>query len=89
MSRVLDIRQLASLKDIDDNYDIRFEDVEEKKKHIQIIEKNRKANSVILATDDDREGEGIADICDALIDVSSTPRIVFQEITKSAIKSSI
>ena len=85
-------RQLASLKDINDKYDICFEDIEEKKKHIQNIKKEvEKASSVILATDDDREGEGIAwHICDAFgLDVATTPRIVFQEITKPAIKKAV
>ena len=85
-------RQLASLKDINDKYDIRFENIEEKKKHIQMIKKEiEKAKNIILATDDDREGEGIAwHICDAFgLDVSSTPRIVFQEITKNAIQKAI
>ena len=45
------------------------------------------ADEVILATDDDREGEGIAwHICDCFnLPVSTTKRIIFHEITKTAI----
>ena len=44
-----------------------------------------------MATDDDREGEAIAwHICDRFgLDVSRTDRIVFHEITKSAIKAAV
>ena len=47
-----------------------------------------KATEVILATDDDREGEGIAyHICAILkLDPRTTPRIVFHSITKKEIQ---
>jgi len=47
----------------------------------------RKAAEVWIATDDDREGEGIAwHICTVLgLPVATTKRIVFHEITKTAI----
>ena len=45
------------------------------------------AKSVILATDDDREGEAIAwHICKVCKLPLTTPRIVFHEITKQAIQ---
>ena len=59
------------------------------------IEKIRQAISnaseVILATDDDREGESIAwHICDLFgLSVTQTKRIIFHEITKPAIQSAI
>ena len=51
----------------------------------------KKATEVILATDDDREGEAIAwHICKTFnLPVKSTKRIIFHEITKSAIKSAV
>ncbi len=51
----------------------------------------RKADSIYLATDQDREGEAIAwHLCAALnLDVNETKRIVFHEITKSAITDAI
>ena len=85
-------RQLASLKDVDDNYNIKFLEMEEKKKYIKALRTAiSKSKNVILATDDDREGEAIAwHICDAFgLDVKTTPRIIFQEITKTALKKAI
>ena len=51
----------------------------------------RRADSVYLATDQDREGEAIAwHLCTALnLDINDTKRIVFHEITKSAISEAI
>jgi DNA topoisomerase-1 len=59
------------------------------------IEKLRQAitnaTEVILATDDDREGESIAwHICDLFgLSVTKTKRIIFHEITESAIQSAV
>jgi DNA topoisomerase-1 len=48
------------------------------------------AKSVILATDDDREGEAIAwHICKVCKLPLTTPRIVFHEITKEAVQRAI
>jgi DNA topoisomerase-1 len=51
----------------------------------------KKASSVILASDEDREGEAIAwHLAQALgLDADKTKRIVFHEITKEAILSSL
>jgi DNA topoisomerase-1 len=50
-----------------------------------------KADEVILATDDDREGEAIAwHICDLFgLSIINTKRIIFHEITENAIQSAI
>ena len=50
-----------------------------------------KASEVILATDDDREGEAIAwHICHQFnLNVTTTKRIVFHEITQQAIKTAV
>tara|TARA_B100001063_G_scaffold4601_1_gene3384 strand:+ start:1046 stop:3376 length:2331 start_codon:yes stop_codon:yes gene_type:complete len=85
-------RQLKTLKDIDDNYNIHFDLQEEKSKYINSLKTAiRKSSETIIATDDDREGEGIAwHICDLFnLDIKTTKRIVFQEITKPAIKKAI
>ena len=63
-----------------------------KKKQIEIIRKEiNKADDVILASDDDREGEAIAwHICDMFkLDVEKTKRITFNEITESALHYAI
>ncbi|MDC0249710.1 type I DNA topoisomerase [Flavobacteriales bacterium] len=57
--------------------------------HLKSIAK--KADTVWLATDEDREGEAIAwHLTEALkLDASATKRIVFHEITKKAIMSAV
>lgn len=57
----------------------------------QLREAARMASEVILATDDDREGEAIAwHLTQVLgLPLATTPRIVFHEITKSAIERAI
>jgi DNA topoisomerase-1 len=90
------IRELGSLKaiDIENNYTPTFSIIADKKAHIQemsnIINEFPKSN-IIIATDDDREGEAIgAHICAVFgLSVESTPRIIFHEITPIALKKSI
>lgn len=64
----------------------------EKKKVIAELKKAVKsADTVWLATDEDREGEAIAwHLCEVLkLDPAKTKRIVFHEITKSAIEEAV
>lgn len=51
----------------------------------------KQANEVLLATDEDREGEAISwHLAEALgLDIKTTKRIVFHEITKKAIQKAI
>jgi DNA topoisomerase-1 len=55
------------------------------------VAKSFHRNNIILATDDDREGEAIAwHICQVLsLPVETTPRIVFHEITQSALEHAV
>jgi len=86
-------RMIDGLKSIQTkkNYDIDFSIDPDKKSHVDkmrdIIERYPKEN-IILATDDDREGEAIAwHICQTFdLPLETTPRIVFHEITKPAIQ---
>nr|WP_039666460.1 type I DNA topoisomerase [Campylobacter sp. RM16704] len=57
----------------------------------EIKEKAKKAKTIYLATDEDREGEAIAyHIAKAINkDENSLPRIVFHEITKNAIENAL
>jgi DNA topoisomerase-1 len=90
------IRQLKSLNNIDvsNNFKPTFEivDDDKKRKHVEFLRKEiSKAEDVILASDDDREGEAIAwHICDTFgLPVEKTKRIVFHEITENAIQSAM
>ena len=78
--------------DIDANYKPTFNIVESKKPQIAKINKAiNGACEIILATDDDREGEAIAwHITQVFnLDVAKTKRIVFHEITEQALKSAL
>lgn len=91
------LRELSSLKDIDLNGDhlkLRFNIIDNKLKQKQVVNIRKaiqECDEVILASDSDREGEAIAwHICDLFgLDVSTCKRIVFNEITESAIKTAI
>ena len=88
------LQQLSSLKDIDiaNNFKPSFTPIESKKSQINKIKGLiTQCKEVILATDDDREGEGIAwHIC-SLFDLSfeNTKRIIFHEITDTAITAAV
>ena len=89
------IRDLADgLKgiDIENNFQPTYRLLPGKGKYIAPLRKAiKKADEIILATDDDREGEAIAwHICKAFnLPVNTTKRIIFHEITKSAIQKAI
>ena len=75
---------------IDNNFKPVYE-ITKKKEYNSLKSYVKKAKKVILATDEDREGEGIAwHIADMFkLNVKTTERIVFHEITKSAIIKSL
>ena len=63
-----------------------------KERQIELIKKEIKAsNDVIIATDDDREGEAIGwHICQMYkLNIEKTKRIIFHEITENAIKNAV
>ena len=72
---------------IDRNWEPKYKELGNKKDAISKLRTAAKGAEVILATDDDREGEGIAwHVCFLLkLNPLTTPRIVFHEITKPAI----
>ena len=90
------LRELSSLKNIDfeNNFEPTYTIIDNaiKKKQIDFLKKEIKnADEVILATDDDREGEAISwHICKLFnLDVNKTKRIIFNEITESALQKAI
>ena len=84
------IREIKSLKDIDidNNFKTNFTPIASKNSQIQTLKKAIKACSeVILATDNDREGEAIAwHICQQFhLNIHTTKRIIFNEITQKCL----
>jgi len=78
--------------DIEHNFKPHYELNPDKKKVVTELKKSAKsAGTVWLASDEDREGEAIAwHLCKALgLNPKTTKRIVFHEITKSAIENAI
>ena len=80
--------------DVDNGFKTQYEVDPEKKKTVAELRKEVKnvgPANVWLATDEDREGEAIAwHLCEVLkLDPTTTKRIVFHEITKSAITEAI
>ena len=92
------IRQLGGPKDglkcidFNNNFKPSFVLLGNKKKYLSNLTNNiKKASEVILATDDDREGEAIAwHICKVFkLSVENTKRIIFHEVTKPAIQNAM
>lgn len=87
------IRELKSLEQIQlINFQPIYSIIDRKRKMIELIKKEiDNSSEVILATDDDREGEAIAwHICDFFsLSLTETKRIKFSEITEQAIQVSI
>lgn len=78
--------------DIEHDFAPNYEISPDKKKRIAELKKYAKAaDTVWLASDEDREGEAISwHLCQALgLDVKTTKRIVFHEITKTAIQKAL
>lgn len=82
------IRQLDSLRGFDPVYTI----AESKRKQVAKLRKAvQEATQVILATDDDREGEAIAwHLCEVFeLPVETTKRIKFHEVTPKALVEAV
>ena len=90
------LRNISGLEaiDINNNFNTKYSVINEDLK-LKQIEKIRseiaKSDDVIIATDDDREGEAIGwHICDLFgLSITNTKRIIFHEITENAIQSAI
>ena len=90
------IRHIDGLTDIDakNNFAITFSIIDEKRDHVSFMRScisNFPKSNIILATDDDREGEAIAwHICDLFdLPIDTTKRILFHEITKPAVQKAV
>ncbi|MDO5038195.1 type I DNA topoisomerase [Clostridium sp.] len=92
MGHVRDLPKSKLGVDIDDDFEPKYITIRGKGDLLKSLRKAaKKADKIYLATDPDREGEAISwHLANLLkIDDSEECRIVFNEITKSAVKSSI
>jgi DNA topoisomerase-1 len=88
------ITELKTLKNIDvsNHFKPTYELIEDKKNNIDMLRRKiNAADEVILACDNDREGESINyHICESFnLPLATTKRILFNEITESAIQYAI
>ena len=87
------IQELPSIKyiDIDNNFKPNYQHMSSKSQQINKIRTMvNNASEVLLASDDDREGEAIGwHICQVFDLPLTTKRIIFHEITKSAIERAV
>jgi len=93
---IRDLRRKDGAVDPDKEFAMHYELIERNEKHVNaIVRALKKADTLYLATDQDREGEAISwhlyEILrdKGLLDDKTVHRIVFNEITKSAIQDAI
>ena len=76
--------------DIENNFAPKYVIIPRAKKNVaQLKEKAQKSKEVILATDEDREGEAIAWHLVQALNLKNPKRIAFHEITKNAIEEAL
>ncbi|MBU2037083.1 toprim domain-containing protein, partial [Patescibacteria group bacterium] len=78
--------------DIEHDFEPKYVVPSKAKKNLKKLQElAKKSDKIVLATDEDREGEAIAwHLAEALkVDLKNTDRIVFHEITKSAIDEAL
>lgn len=93
---IRDLLPKTGAVDTDNNFEMTYVEVDRNKKHIDaIVREAKKADTVYLATDLDREGEAISwhvlEILKArkVLKDKNVYRVVFSEITESAIKAAV
>ncbi len=92
MGHVRDLTKGNKAIDIDNGYLPTYEVSADKKEVIKTLKKlSKEAEMIYLASDDDREGEAISWHLKEVLDLNdtNTRRIVFTEITKSAIQNAL
>jgi len=91
VGHIIDLPKSKLGIDIENGYEPKYEVIKGKEKVIKELKSNaKKADSVLLATDPDREGEAISwHISNVLGMSKNLERIVFHEITKPAILEAI
>ena len=85
----LDTKKGLDAVEVNNHYKPKYINIKEKKKYIDDLKKHASnCDEVIIASDLDREGEAIGyHVCRVLkLNLKTTKRIIFNEITKNAIK---
>ncbi len=87
---VRDLPEKSLGVDIEHNFEPKYVILPKAKKRVaELNSEAKKATEVILATDEDREGEAIAWHLSQALKISKMERIVFHEITENAIKEAL
>ena len=88
---IIDLPKEQSSNDIQNNFKPNYQPITEKKKIIKELRTYSKDCNILLAADDDREGDAIAWHCGRVMNINFNEknRIIFHEITKKAIMKSI
>jgi len=92
MGHIRSLKEDLEAVGIERNWNPQYQIMPTKRKTVSTLQElAQNAKEVILATDDDREGEGIAfHICSVLkLDPLTTKRIIFHAITKTDIQNAI
>ena len=88
---IIDLPKEQVSIDIQNNFKPNYQPIKEKKKIIKELQSYSKGYNILLAADDDREGDAIAWHCGKVMNINFNEknRIIFHEITKKAIMKSI
>ena len=90
MGHVRDLPKTELGVDVENNFEPKYIIPTKAKKNVSLLKKAAKnAQEVILATDEDREGEAISWHLAEALGLKDAPRIVFHEITKEAINEAL
>lgn len=92
MGHIRALEEDLSAIGIEKDFEPSYQFLKEKAKAIsQLRDAAKKADTIYLASDDDREGEAIAYSVAALLGLNpqTTPRAVFHEITSSAVRNAV
>ena len=90
MGHVRDLPRSQMGVDTEDNYEPKYITIRGKGPVVKELKNMQKAKNVFLASDPDREGEAIAWHLSKILELedSKENRVVFNEITKDAVKES-
>ena len=88
---IYDLSKKSLSIDIENNFKPNYQPIDGKQKIIKALRDYSKNNNILLAADDDREGDAIAWHCSKVMKLKTTDknRIVFREVSEKAIKRAI